>query len=352
MKKFNVLVINPGSTSTKISYFEKGQEVLKKEIHHETDILKKLSREQEFELRYNIIKEINIPWEKIEAVVGRGGLLKPLKSGTYSINENMLKDLESGEYGKHASNFGGLLAKKIGDKFGVPSFIVDPVVVDEMKEIAKISGIPELRRKSIFHALNQKGVAKRYCKDKEISYNENNFIVVHMGGGISVGLHEKGEVVDVNNALDGDGPFTPERAGTLPIGDFFKLYYEKGYSKEFLLKRIKGNGGVSAYLDTNNVKEVVERAEKGDMKAKEIIDAMSYQIGKEIGALSTVSNGKIDAIILTGGIAYSKYICGEIEKRVSFISKVVIIPGEYEMQSLYDGAERVLAGEEKEREYK
>lgn len=351
MKNFNVLVINPGSTSTKVSYFESGKEVLKKEIHHETEILKDLNREQEFELRLGIIEGLDIPWKKIEAVVGRGGLLKPLKSGTYRVNENMVKDLKSEEYGKHASNFGGLLAKKIGDKLGIPSFIVDPVVVDEMKEIAKISGIPELRRKSIFHALNQKGVTKRYCRDENIKYNEKNFIVVHMGGGISVGLHENGEVVDVNNALDGDGPFTPERAGTLPIGDFFKLYYDKGYSKEFLLKRIKGNGGVSAYLNTNNVKEVVERAEKGDIKAKEIIDAMVYQIAKELGALSTVAFGKIDAIILTGGIAYSKYICSEIEKRVSFISKVVTIPGEYEMQSLYDGAERVLSGEEKVREY-
>lgn len=351
MKEYNVLVINPGSTSTKISYFESGKEVIKKEIHHEIKILKELTRKQEFELRLNIIEKLEIPWDKLDAIVGRGGLLKPLKSGTYRINEHMIYDLKKEENGVHASNFGGLLAKKIGDGLKIPSFIVDPVVVDEMKSIAKISGIPELERKSIFHALNQKGVAKRYCKDMGICYDESNFIVVHMGGGISIGLHEKGEVVDVNNALDGDGPFTPERAGSLPIGDFFKLYYENRYSKEFLLKRLKGDGGVTAYLGSNNVKNIMENIEKGDEKAKEIIDAMCYQIAKEIGALSTITRGKIDKIILTGGIAYSQYICDEIIKRVKFISDVVIIPGEYEMQSLYDGVSRVLSGEESVKEY-
>ncbi|MGL4954080.1 MAG: butyrate kinase, partial [Cetobacterium sp.] len=246
---------------------------------------------------------------------------------------------------------GGILAKKIADELKIPSYIVDPVVVDEMSELAKISGMPELVRRSVFHALNQKGVLKKYCKELGIDYNEKTFIAVHMGGGISVGLHKKGEVVDVNNALDGDGPFTPERAGTLPIGDFFKLYYTGQHSKEFLLRRLKGDGGISAYLGTNNVKEVMDRVLSGDEKAKKIIDAMCYQIAKEIGGLAAVAEGAVDAIILTGGMAYSDYICEEITKRVAFIAKVVRVPGEFEMQSLYDGGAKVLNGVEDVKEY-
>ena len=351
MREFNILVINPGSTSTKIAYFRNGVEKLKRELHHESSFLKTLDYEGELEYRYSLIRELPIEWESLEAVVGRGGLLKPLKSGTYSVNEKMIDDLRSEFYGKHASNLGGILAKKIADEFKIPSYIVDPVVVDEMSELAKVSGMPELVRRSVFHALNQKGVLKNHCKKMGIDYNSNTFIAVHMGGGISVGLHKNGEVVDVNNALDGDGPFTPERAGTLPIGDFFKLYYAGKHSKEFLLRRLKGDGGISAYLGTNNVKEVMDRVLSGDEKAKKIIDAMCYQIAKEIGGLAAVAEGAVDAIILTGGMAYSDYICEEITKRVAFIAKVVRVPGEFEMQSLYDGGARVLNRVEDVKEY-
>lgn len=351
MKNFNILVINPGSTSTKISYFKDGAQVLKRELHHESEFLKNLDYEGELNYRYSLIRELPIEWDSLEAVVGRGGLLKPLKSGTYAVNDKMIEDLRSEFYGKHASNLGGILAKKIADEFKKPSYIVDPVVVDEMSELAKISGIPELVRRSVFHALNQKGVLKNYCKEMGIPYNERTFIAVHMGGGISVGLHKNGEVVDVNNALDGDGPFTPERAGTLPIGDFFKLYYAGKHSKEFLLRRLKGNGGISAYLNTNNVREVMERVLSGDVEAKKIIDAMCYQIAKEIGGLAAAAEGDVDGIVLTGGMAYSDYICDEIKKRVQFIAHVIRVPGEFEMQSLYDGGMRVLNGVEDVREY-
>lgn len=351
MESINILVINPGSTSTKISYFENSREILKEEFHHEIELLKKMSREEELEFRLNIIKKLDIPWSTLTAVVGRGGLLKPLKSGTYRVNDKMIEDLKSECFGKHASNFGGILAKKIASGIGVEAFIVDPVVVDEMSEIAKISGIPELRRKSVFHALNQKGVAKEYCKKNNLDYEKSNFIVAHMGGGISVGLHSNGEVVDVNNALDGDGPFTPERAGTLPIGDFFKLYYEGKYELDFLLKRLKGNGGLSGYMGTNNTKKIVDMIEKGDERAKLIIDAMCYQVSKEIGGLSISVSGKVDGIILTGGIAYSDYICEKIKNAVEFIGKVIRIPGEYEMCSLHNGVMRVLKNEEKIMEY-
>lgn len=356
MKNFNILTINPGSTSTKISYFhETGQEI-KEELHHEVEELKGMTQEEEIDYRYNLIRESvkknNIDPNDIEAVVGRGGLLKPLKSGTYIVNDEMVEDLKSGRFGVHASNYGGILAKKIADKYNIPAYIVDPVVVDEMAEIAKLSGMPEFPRKSIFHALNQKAVAKAYCKNRNRKYEETSLIVAHMGGGVSVGLHHNGEVIDVNNALDGDGPFSPERSGGVPIGDFFRGYYENRYDKDFLLRRIKGSGGVVAYLGTNNIKKVVEDIEAGDMESKKIIDAMCYQISKEIGGLTTVLNGKIDSIILTGGMAYSDYIISKIKENISFIGEIVVVPGENEMISLYLGGCRVLSKEEIVKEYK
>lgn len=352
MKNFSVLVINPGSTSTKVSYFSEGEERLKREIAHNNEFLKILDMKKDFEYRLELIKELDIPWYKLDAVVGRGGLLSPLESGTYRVNEKMVEELLESRYGKHASNLGALLAKEIGDMFKIPSYIVDPVVVDEMDEIAKFSGIPEIDRRSAFHALNQKGVAKKYCKENSLDYNSENFIVAHLGGGVSIGLHKNGRVVDVNNALDGDGPFSPERSGGLPVGDFFKLYHKDGYPKEFLLTRLKGNGGVSAYLGTTNIREIVEKIENGDLKAKKVIDAMCYQVAKEIGGLAAVAKGKVNKIFLTGGIANSTYICNEIIKRVSFIADVVIVPGENEMTALYEGTIRVLNGEEEEKGYK
>lgn len=352
MKKISILVINPGSTSTKVSYYSDGKEKFKKEISHSSEFLKILDMNKDFEYRFELIRELDIPWYELNAVVGRGGLLSPLESGTYNINKKMIQELIENKYGKHASNLGALLAKKIGDIFKIPSYIVDPVVVDEMDEIAKFSGIPEITRKSTFHALNQKGVVKKYCKENSLNYSSENFIVAHLGGGISVGVHKKGRVVDVNNALDGDGPFSPERAGGLPVGDFFKLYYNECYSKEFLLARLKGDGGVSAYLGTTNIKEIIEKIEDGDLKAKRIIDAMCYQVSKEIGGLSTAVEGDINKIFLTGGIANSAYVCNEIIKRVNFIANVVVIPGENEMEALYEGTVRVLTGEEKAKNYK
>lgn len=356
MEKFNILTINPGSTSTKISYFHKMKGEIKEELHHETEELKSMTQEQEIEYRYKLIDDSlvknNINPKEIEGVVGRGGLLKPLKSGTYVINDRMIEDLKTGKFGVHASNYGGILAKKIADKYSIPSFIVDPVIVDEMLEIAKISGIPEFPRKSIFHALNQKAVARSYCENKNLKYEEASVIVAHMGGGVTVGLHHNGQVIDVNNGLDGDGPFSPERSGGVPIGDFFRGYYTNKYDREFLLKRLKGSGGVVAYLGTNNIKKVIHDIEAGSTEAKKIIDAMCYQISKEIGGLATVLNGKIDAIILTGGMAYSEYIVNKIKENISFITEIIVMPGENEMNSLYLGAVRVLSGKERAKEYK
>ena len=263
----------------------------------------------------------------------------------------MLVDLKKGILGEHASNLGGVIAYEIAQEIGKKAYIVDPVVVDELEPVARISGIPLIERKSIFHALNQKAVARRYSKERNKNYEDVNLVVVHMGGGISVGIHKKGRVVDVNNALDGDGPFTPERAGTVPAGDLVKLCFSGKYSEDEIKKMLKGNGGITGYLNTNDVRDVIKLMETGNEKATLIYRAMIYQIAKEIGAMSTVVDGELDGIILTGGIAYSNYVTEAIKKKVQFIAEVTVYPGEDEMSALALGALRVERGEEKEKRY-
>ena len=351
---FNILAINPGSTSTKIAFFQDEKQVFKESLHHPKEELEKYEKivdQYEFRLGVilNFLQEKKI--EKLDAVVGRGGLLKPIPGGTYRVNEAMLHDLRIGLQGEHASNLGGILAHEIAKKYGAEAFIVDPVVVDEMEPIAKISGLPEIVRRSIFHALNQKAVARLAAKDLGKSYDEVNLIVVHLGGGISVGVHRKGRVVDVNNALNGDGPFAPERAGGLPVWDAMKLALSGKYTEAELKKKLAGKGGVVAYLGTNNMKEVEERVKAGDGEARLIFEAMAYQVAKEIGADATVLKGEVDAIVLTGGLAYSELFVGWIKERVSFIAPVMVYPGEDEMRALAFGALRVLRGEEEAKEY-
>jgi butyrate kinase len=288
----------------------------------------------------------------LNAVVGRGGLLKPIEGGTYSVNEVMLEDLKVGILGQHASNLGGIIANEIAKDFSIPAFIVDPVVVDEMEEIARISGIPEIERVSIFHALNQKAVAKRYANEFNNKYEEINVIVAHMGGGISVGAHKNGRVVDVNNALDGEGPFSPERSGGLPVGDLVKLCFSGKYTYDEIKKMINGKGGFVAHYNTNDARAVSEAMRQGDKKAELLLKAMAYQIAKEIGKCAAVLSGKVEAIILTGGIAYGKEIVELIKERVDFIAPVVVYPGEDELLALAQGGLRVLKGEEVAKEYK
>ncbi|WP_347877413.1 butyrate kinase [Caloranaerobacter azorensis] len=297
------------------------------------------------------LNEKGINLTKLSAVVGRGGLLKPIAGGTYKVNERMLEDLKVGVLGEHASNLGGILAHEIASQLNIPAFIVDPVVVDEMEDVARISGMPELERKSIFHALNQKAVARRAAKELGKAYNEVNLIVAHLGGGISVGAHKNGRVIDVNNALDGEGPFSPERTGGLPVGDLVKLCFSGKYTLAEMKKKIKGNGGLVAYLGTNDAREVVKMIENGDKKAELVYKAMAYQVAKEIGSLAAVLEGKVDGIILTGGIAYDKRFTKWIIDRVSFISKVFVYPGEDEMIALAEGGLRVLRGEEEAKVY-
>ena len=349
MKNYQILTINPGSTSTKIAYFKNEEAIKEVTIRHSSDELKNFNNIiDQLDYRLEVIKDIldkeKIDIKQLDCIVGRGGLLKPIKSGIYPVNENMIKDLTSGIYGEHASNLGGLIAKSLADGLDIPTYIVDPIVVDEMEPIARISGIPEIERKSIFHALNQKAVAKRVARQLDKKYQDCNFVVVHLGGGISVGAHQKGRVIDVNNALDGEGPFSPERSGGLPVGDLLRLLDSKSHSYAELKKRITGNGGIVVYLNSNNCKEVVDRINDGDKQAELIYKAMAYQVAKEIGAQTTVLKGNIDAIILTGGIAYDELLVSWIKESTSFLGKIIVEPGEDEMLALATGGLTALRG--------
>ncbi|MGC4376490.1 butyrate kinase [Fictibacillus sp. Mic-4] len=355
-KEFRILTINPGSTSTKIGVFDDEHCIFEKTIRHDIDVINTYhSIIDQYDFRKKTILEaldhegINI--SKLSAVVGRGGLLRPIEGGTYRVNNEMLKDLRKGYAGEHASNLGGILAYEIATLLNISAFIVDPVVVDEMEPIARISGIPEIERKSIFHALNQKAVARRVAKMVGKPYNDLRLIVTHMGGGITVGVHKYGRVVDVNNGLHGEGPFSPERAGTVPIGDLVDLCFSGEYYIDEIMKKLVGQGGLVGYLGTNDAVKVEKMIAGGNKKAELIYDAMAYQIAKEIGAASTVLSGQVDYIILTGGLAYGKEFVKKITERVEWICDVIIQPGENELQALAEGALRVLKGEEHAKEY-
>ncbi len=355
-KDYKILVINPGSTSTKVALFSSEQLLFDKKIEHsseELSVFHKINDQYQFRLNIilNFLREKGISLSVLDAVVGRGGLLHSIPSGTYRVNEKMLEDLRSGVMGEHASNLGGLLAQGITESLSIPAYIVDPVVVDEMKPVARVSGMPEIPRISIFHALNQKAVARKAASDLGKDYEKVNFIIAHLGGGISVGVHCKGHVIDVNNALDGEGPFSPERSGGVPIGALARLCFSGKYSRDEIKKKIKGKGGLVAYLSTNDVREAVKKIKLGDKKAKLILEAMAYQVAKEIGAGATVLKGQIDAIILTGGIAFNNEFIDIVKDRVSFLSLVMVYPGEEEMLALCEGALRVLKGEEVEKVY-
>jgi butyrate kinase len=352
-----MLIINPGSTSTKIAVYDDLNPVFVETLRHSSEELAPYKTIfDQYDFRKNVIlnavKEKGIDINSLNAVIGRGGLLKPIEGGTYYVNEAMIEDLKVGVQGQHASNLGGVIAYEIAKGLNIPSFIVDPVVVDEMDDIARISGMPEIERKSIFHALNQKAVAKRYAKEKGVSYENLNLIVAHMGGGISVGAHKKGRVVDVNNALDGEGPFSPERTGSLPVGALVKMCFSGKYTQDEIKKMITGKGGFVAYLGTNDARDVIKMMKEGNKEAELIYKAMAYQVGKEIGACAAVLKGEVDAIILTGGLAYGEEYTSWIKEMVEFIAPVVIYPGEDEMLALAEGGLRVLTGEEKAKEYK
>ncbi len=294
----------------------------------------------------DLLEKKNFDIKSLQVIVGRGGMLKPIPGGTYAVSDELLEDLKIGKQGQHASNLGGILAREIGDSIGAPSYIVDPVVVDELMPIARYSGVPELPRTSVFHALNQKAVAKRYAKEKGVAYDSLNLIVVHMGGGVSVGAHEKGRVIDVFNALDGDGAFSPERAGAVPSGALIKMCFSGEYTEKEVYKKIVGGGGFNAYLGTNDMRDVAKMIDEGDSHADEVREAFILQVCKNIGSMSCVLKGKVDQIIVTGGIAYNKAVVDKMEERAGFIAPFTVYPGEDELLALTQGALRVLSGEE------
>lgn len=353
---YKLLIINPGSTSTKIGVFEDEKELFEETLRHTNEELKQYDTIfDQFQFRkdviLNVLAEKNFDIKTLSAVVGRGGMLKPIEGGTYAVNDAMLEDLKVGVQGPHASNLGGILAKSIGDEVGVPSYIVDPVVTDELADVARMSGTPDIPRVSKFHALNQKAVAKRYGKESGKGYENLNLVVVHMGGGVSVGAHNHGKVVDVNNALDGDGPFSPERAGSVPAGDLIKLCFSGKYTEAEVYSKIVGKGGFVAYLNTNDVKGTIDKMEEGDKACTKVYNAFVYQIAKAVGEMSAALSGKVDQIILTGGVAYSPVLVPDLKSRIDWIAPVTVYPGEDELLALAQGAIRVLNGEEQAKVY-
>ncbi len=350
------LIINPGSTSTKIGVFEDETLLFEETLRHSTEeIAQYATIVDQKDFRKNIIisllKEKDFDINSLNMVVGRGGMLKPIPGGTYAVSDDLLEDLKIGKQGQHASNLGGILAREIGDSIGVPSYIVDPVVVDELEPISRYSGVPELPRTSVFHALNQKAVAKRYAKEQGKDYTSLNLVVVHMGGGVSVGAHKAGKVIDVFNALDGDGAFSPERAGAVPSGALIKMCFSGQYSEKEVYKKIVGGGGFNAYCGTNDMRDVDKMVDGGDAKAKEIRDAFILQVSKDIGSMACVLKGQVDRIIVTGGIAYGADVVAALKERAEWIAPFTVYPGEDELLALVQGGLRVLNGEEKAMTY-
>lgn len=342
-----ILAINPGSTSTKIAVFNNRETIFSESIYHEKEDLNKFPKIQD-QYMYRL-NAINTTLEKkgvellsLSAVVGRGGLLRPIKSGVYPINQRMIDDLTKVSFVEHASNLGTIIAFELGNKLNIPSYISDPIVVDEFDEISRITGLAEVKKTSRFHALNQKFVSRKVSKLLNKEYEDTNLVVVHIGGGISVGAHQKGRVVDLNDALYGDGPFSPERAGKLPTGDVLNMCFAEGANINEIKKKLVGNGGLVSHLGTANAIEIEKKIENGDNKAKLVYEAMAYSIAKEIGAMATVLKGEVDGIVITGGIARSEMIVEWIKERVSYISTVFVYPGEFEMEAMCDAANRAL----------
>lgn len=358
MEEELILAINPGSTSTKIAVFHNTKEVFLKNIKHSTENLAGFEKiTDQYTFRKQIIldelESASFDVKNIKVIVGRGGLIKPIPSGVYKVNERMMEDLKTGVLGQHASNLGGLIANDIAKTVpGARAYIADPVVVDELSDLARVSGHPEFERLSIFHALNQKAIARQHAKSVSNKYEALNLIVAHLGGGISVGAHYKGRVIDVNQALDGEGPFSPERSGTLPVGSLVTMCFSGKYTEDEIRKMITGKGGLVAYLNTNDAYEVEKRAKAGDEKAALIQDAMAYQVAKEIGAMSTVLQGEVDSILLTGGIAYGKPFVEAVSNRVRHIGPVYVYPGEDEMRALAMNGLMVYSEEVEPLEYK
>ncbi|MBI9097255.1 MAG: butyrate kinase [Spirochaetaceae bacterium] len=350
-----ILAINPGSTSSKIGYFEERKCISSITIRHSHE---EIARYDSITDQHAMRKEAIVKWmkgeniniEELDAVVGRGGLLRPTSGGTFKVNERIISDLTNAVYGVHASNLGALIAQEIAHQAGVDAFIVDPVTTDEFGPLARYSGHPDINRISVFHALNQKAAARTICEKIGRKYSDVNMVIAHLGGGATIGAHEKGRVIDVNHGLE-EGPFTPERSGSLPVLELIKMCYSGKFTHDEMKKKIVGKGGMTAYMNTSDIQAIVKMADRGDKKAEEILEAMVYQISKEIGACATVLKGSVDAIVITGGVAYNDFVTDRIRERISFIGPVHLLPGEDELLSMASGVLRVLEGKEEASEY-
>lgn len=350
-----ILVINPGSTSTKLGIYEGRKRLFSEIVRHRDEALAGFSKIADqvpvrLEAVAEFFKKNSFDLCRLTAVAGRGGLLKPLKGGTYEVSKEMLFDARTGPFGEHASNLGPILAFEIASKFGIPAFIVDPVTVDEFIPESRLSGFAEIERTSQLHALNIKAVSRKVARSLGRPLDELNFVVAHMGAGISVAAERRGQIIDVNNA-DNEGPFSPERSGTLPLKQLIGLCYSGRYSEKEMVELVTRKGGLFSYLGTKSVLEVEERALAGDSHAELVLKAMIHQIAKEIGAMATVLDGQVDGIILTGGLAHSDYIVGKLRGKIGFLGEVFVVPGEEELEDLAEGVLRVLDGEEAKQEY-
>lgn len=350
------LVINPGSTSTKVAIFEDLEMICSETLRHDS---KKIQKYEEIvdqiplrrRIIHNFLQRHDMTIDDIDHFVGRGGLMKPVKSGIYEVNELMAKDLGECKYGEHASNLGGLLAYELAKTANKKAYIADPVVVDEMSSVAKISGLNGITRKPIWHALNQKAVGRKYAASVGEKYENMNLIIAHLGGGISVGLHKRGRVTDVNNALNGEGPFSPERTGGLPVAGVYELAFSGQYSLEQIKKLNHGFGGLVSYLGTNDAEKVGEMISEGDVYAKRVLKAMVYQIAKEIGGLYAVTRNNLDAIIITGGLAYNQDVVLPLLEYLDHLGTIVIYPGEDELEALNLNVYNMVYGTQELKKY-
>ena len=351
-----ILILNLGSTSTKVAVYVGGQRLFSESIEHPSHELEKFKsvwEQQEYRKGAILekIREKGIDLKSIDVISCRGSNIRPVPSGIYFVNEKMVEDMRSGKYGLHANNVGGCIAFELGRDLNIPVITLDPPKTDEFENLARYSGLALISRVSSFHALNQKSTARKVAAQLGKRYEDINLIVAHLGGGISVGAHKNGRVIDANNALDGDGPFSPERTGSLPVGALVRLCFSGQYSQDEILKMITGKGGLVSYLGTNSGREVEKRISAGDQHALEVFEAMAYQVSKEIGAAATVLKGRVDAIAITGSLANSERLVGFIRERVAFIAPIFVCPGENEIEALAEGALRFLNGEEGAREY-
>ena len=351
-----ILAINPGSTSTKIAVFENEKNLFSETVEHDANLIKTFSSvfdQYEFRLAeiLKILKKNNFDISKLSAVIGRGGYIKPVKSGTYAVKQIMVNDLKIARYGEHASNLGAIIAFEISKKYNIPAYITDPTIVDEMSDIAKITGVPEISRKSQWHPLNQKACARRAALEMGITYENANFIVAHLGGGITVAAHEKGIAVDVNDGLWGDGPFSLQRSGKLPVSSLVELCFQEGATFASIKKKLLYNSGLLSYCGTTDARKIEKEILNGNKKFALVFKALAYNISKEIGSLAIVLKGCIDAIVITGGLAYVKTLVDWIKEYVGFLGRLIIYPGGFEMEAMSGAADRVLNNKEKVSDY-